>query len=47
LGLPIGSGFVEVADRNILKARLKRSGMLWSHGGQHVFDLRASLKSGR
>lgn len=47
-GLPIGSGPVESAAKNIVQARLKRSGMRWSHdGGQHVLDLRAFLKSGR
>lgn len=48
LGLPIGSGPVESAAKNIVQARLKRSGMRWSRdGGQHVLDLRAFLKSGR
>ena len=47
-GLPIGSGPVESAAKNIVQARLKRSGMRWSRdGGQHVLDLRAFLKSGR
>jgi hypothetical protein len=47
-GLPIGSGPVEAAAKNIVQARLKRSGMRWSReGGQHVLDLRAYLKSGR
>ena len=36
-GFPIGSGPVEAAAKNIVQARLKRSGMRWSHaGGQHV-----------
>lgn len=48
LGLPIGSGPVESAAKNIVQARLKRSGMRWSRdGGQHVLDLRTFLKSGR
>jgi len=48
LGLPIGSGNVESAAKNIVQARLKRSGMRWSRdGGQHVLDLRTYLKSGR
>jgi hypothetical protein len=48
LGLPIGSGPVESAAKNLVQARLKRSGMRWSHqGGQHVLDLRAYLKSDR
>lgn len=47
-GLPIGSGPVESAAKNIVQARLKRSGMRWSReGGQHVLDLRSILKSGR
>ena len=47
-GLPIGSGPVESAAKNIVQARLKRSGMRWSRdGGQHVLDLLAYLKSGR
>jgi hypothetical protein len=47
-GLPIGSGPVEAAAKNIVQARLKRSGMRWSRdGGQHVLDLRTFLKSGR
>ena len=46
-GLPIGSGPVESAAKNIVQARLKRSGMRWSRdGSQHVLDLRAHLKSG-
>lgn len=48
MGLPIGSGPVEAAAKNIVQARLKRSGMRWSrNGGQHVLDLRCFLKSGR
>lgn len=48
IGLPIGSGPVESAAKNIVQARLKRSGMRWSRdGGQHVLDLRSYLKSGR
>ncbi|RMF72968.1 MAG: ISKra4 family transposase [Planctomycetota bacterium] len=47
-GFPIGSGPVEAAAKNIVQARLKRSGMRWSRaGGQHVLDLRAYLKSQR
>jgi hypothetical protein len=47
-GLPIGSGPVEAAAKNIVQARLKRSGMRWSRdGGQHVLDLRCYLKSNR
>lgn len=47
-GLPIGSGPVEAAAKNIVQARFKRSGMRWTHGGgQHVMDLRTYLKSRR
>ena len=48
MGLPIGSGNVESAAKNIVQARLKRSGMRWSRsGGQHVLDLRTYLQFGR
>ena len=48
MGLPIGSGPVESAAKNIVQARLKRSGMRWSRsGGQHVLNLRTYLKSNR
>ena len=48
LGLPIGSGPVESACKNIVNARLKRSGMRWSMaGGQNVLNLRVHLKSDR
>ena len=47
-GLPIGSGPVEAACKNLVAARLKRSGMRWSRrGGQEVLNLRAPLLSGR
>ena len=47
-GLPIGSGPVESAAKTIVQARLKRSGMHWSHdGGQVVLDLRTFVKSNR
>lgn len=47
-GLPIGSGVVEAACKNIVKSRLCRSGMRWSRtGGQHILHLRAQIKSGR
>ena len=32
-GLPIGSGAVESACKNVVGARLKGSGMIWSPGG--------------
>ncbi len=46
-GLPIGTGPVEAAAKDIVQARLKRSGMRWSWpGGQNIHELRAHLKSG-
>ena len=46
-GLPIGSGPVEGACKNIVGARLKRSGMRWSNrGGQQILNLRTHIKSG-
>ena len=47
-GLPIGSGPVEAACKNIVKHRLCRSGMRWSiRGGQRILDLRCHVKSKR
>ncbi|MFT4515234.1 MAG: hypothetical protein ACI91B_003948 [Planctomycetota bacterium] len=34
MGLPIGSGNVESAAKNIVQARLKRSCMRWSRHGE-------------
>ncbi len=46
-GLPIGTGPVESAAKDIVQARLKRSGMRWSRpGGQTILELRAHLKFG-
>jgi len=46
-GLPIGSGPTESACKNIVGARLKRSGMRWSNpGGQRILHLRTQVKSG-
>lgn len=46
-GLPVGSGVVEAACKTIVGARMKRSGMRWSHeGGQHVLNLRTRARSG-
>ena len=47
-GLPIGSGPVEAACKTLVKTRLCRSGMRWSHeGGQRILDLRTYVKSNR
>lgn len=48
MGIPIGSGHVESAAKNIVAHRLKRSGMRWSgEGGQRVLNLRVLVKDGR
>lgn len=47
-GLPIGSGPVEASCKNLVGARLKRSGMRWSRqGGQEVLNLRVHVLSDR
>lgn len=47
-GLPIGSGSVESAAKNIVEAPLKRRRVRWSRdGGQHPLDLRAHHNSER
>ncbi len=46
--LPIGSGVVEAACKNLIGARLKKSGMSWSkRGGQNVLNLRGLILSNR
>lgn len=46
--LPIGSGVVEAACKNLIGARLKKSGMSWSiEGGQIVLNLRSLMLSNR
>ena len=46
--LPIGSGTVESACKNVVAARMKGSGMTWTlPGAQHMLQIRASLTSGR
>ena len=46
--LPIGSGVVEAACKNLIGARLKKSGMSWSkEGGQNVLNLRGLILSNR
>jgi len=46
--LPIGSGVVEAACKNLIGARMKKSGMRWSiTGGQTVLTLRSLVLSNR
>ena len=47
LGLPIGSGAVASACKNVVATRMKRSGMMWSDGAKDMLQLRASVKSRR
>lgn len=46
--LPIGSGVVEAACKNLIGARMKKSGMRWTlEGGQTVLTLRSLILSNR
>jgi len=46
--LPIGSGVVEAACKNLIGARMKKSGMRWTiDGGQTVLTLRSMILSNR
>ena len=46
--LPIGSGTVESACKNVVAARMKGSGMTWTlQGARHMLQLRASIMSSR
>ena len=46
--LPIGSGVVKAACKNLIGARMKKSGMRWSiDGGQTVLTLRSIILSNR
>lgn len=46
--LPIGSGVVEAACKNLIGARLKKSGMRWTiEGGQTILTLRSLILSNR
>jgi hypothetical protein len=46
--LPIGSGVVESACKNLIGARMKKSGMRWTiDGGQTVLTLRSLILSNR
>ena len=47
-GLPIGSGVVEAAYKNVVAKRMKQSGMTWSlDGAKDMLQLRASVMSRR
>jgi hypothetical protein len=47
-GYPIGSGTVESACKRLITARIRESGMIWTHqGAQAVLALRAELLSNR
>ena len=47
-GLPIGSGVVEGACKNVVAKRMKQSGMTWSlDGAREMLQLRASVASRR
>ena len=46
--LPIGSGVIEAACKNLIGARMKKSGMRWSiEGGQTILTLRSIILSNR
>ncbi len=46
--LPIGSGVIEAPCKNLIGARLKKSGMRWTiDGGQAVLTLRSLILSNR
>lgn len=45
-GCPIASGVIEGACRHLVKDRMERSGMRWTHGGaQAMLDVRAVRQS--
>ena len=47
-GLPLGSGAVESAVRQVVNQRLKSSGMFWLEPhAEHLLHLRAMLCAGR
>ncbi len=46
--LPIGSGTIECACKNVIGGRLKQGGMTWSPlGAKGMLQIRSSIKSGR
>ena len=44
-GLPIGSGAIEGANKSVIGARMKRSGMRWSHDGINRMAAMRSLQT--
>lgn len=48
MGLPIGSGSVESACKNVIGSRLKQGGMIWTENASlAMLQLRCSIKSDR
>ena len=48
MGLPIGSGTVESACKNVVGGRMKQGGMTWSHdGADGMLQIRSSQESDR
>ena len=46
--LPIGSGTIESACKNVIGGRMKQGGMTWSpDGADGMLQIRASQESGR
>jgi len=46
--LPIGSGTIESACKNVIGGRMKQGGMTWSEAGAHgTLQIRSSIESGR
>jgi hypothetical protein len=46
--LPIGSGTIESACKNVIAARMKQGGMTWSEAGANgMLQIRSSIASGR
>jgi hypothetical protein len=46
--LPVGSGVVEAACKNLIGTRMKKSGMRWTiDGGQAALTLRSLILSNR
>ena len=46
--LPIGSGSIESACKNVIGGRMKQGGMTWSEAGANgMLQIRSSIASGR